>query len=126
MTLNRTTNVAAASAEPAASTPAAWIPIMADRIVQRFHPLRIVLFGSHARGDAHEGSDIDLLVVMPDEWSGVRKREATVAILDELSDLPVSKDVVVTTPDEIKRRGQLVGTALRLALREGNVIYERP
>lgn len=112
--------------EAAAAGSAAWIPVMVDRIVKRFHPLRIVLFGSHARGEAHDGSDVDLLVVMPDSWSGVRKREAAVAMLGELSDLPVFKDVVVTTPEEIARRGQLVGTVLRLALQEGKVLYEQP
>jgi uncharacterized protein len=111
---------------PAAVRSAAWIPVMVDRIVQRMHPLRIVLFGSHARGEAHDESDVDLLVVMPDTWSGVRKREAAVQILSELSDLPVFKDVVVTTPEEIARRGLIVGTVLRLALQEGKVIYERP
>ncbi|NLG35608.1 MAG: nucleotidyltransferase domain-containing protein, partial [Lentisphaerae bacterium] len=35
-----------------------------DKIVRRFHPVRIVLFGSRARGDAHPDSDIDLFVEM--------------------------------------------------------------
>ena len=42
-----------------------------------------------------------------------------------LSDLPVSKDIIVTTPEEIARRGHIVGTVLRAALREGKVVYER-
>jgi hypothetical protein len=67
-----------------------------------------------------------LLVVMPDEWSGVRQRQTAVEILSELSDLPVFKDVVATTPDEIRRRGQVVGTVLRLTLQEGKVINEQP
>jgi hypothetical protein len=37
----------------------------------------------------------------------------------------VAKDVVVTTPEEIERRGHLVGSVLRPALREGKVLYER-
>jgi predicted nucleotidyltransferase len=102
-----------------------WIPVMADRIVREFRPLKIVLFGSRARGEAHAQSDVDLLVVMPDAWAGARKREAAVGILGALKDLPVYKDVVVTTPEEIARRGDLPGTTLRLALREGRVLYER-
>ena len=42
-----------------------------------------------------------------------------------LADLPVCKDIVVTTPEEIIRRGDLIGTVLRPALREGKVLYER-
>ena len=41
---------------------AAYIPALTDRIVHRFNPLRVILFGSHARGDAQSDSDIDLLV----------------------------------------------------------------
>jgi predicted nucleotidyltransferase len=95
---------------------------MTDRIARDFHPLRIILFGSHARGDATADSDVDLLVVLPEAPD---KRQAAIAIRRVLRDLPVSKDIVVTTPDEIARRGDLIGPVLRPALREGKVLYER-
>ena len=107
-----------------AADAADWIPVMTDRIVRAFRPLKIVLFGSRARGEAHAQSDVDLLVVMPDAWAGARKREAAVGILGVLKDLPVYKDVVVTTPEEVARRGDLAGTTLRVALREGRVLYD--
>jgi uncharacterized protein len=95
---------------------------MVERIARQFDPLRIILFGSWARGDARADSDFDLLVVL----SRVdNKRSATIQIGDSLSDLPVSKDIVVTTPDEIERRGKIIGDVLRPALREGIIIYER-
>lgn len=103
-------------------TTAELIPVMVDRIVQRFHPLRVILFGSHVRGQARPDSDVDLLVVLP---SCEDKREATLDILRALDGIPVRKDVIVTTPDEIAREGTLVGTVLRPALREGKVLYER-
>jgi predicted nucleotidyltransferase len=103
-------------------TPADYIQIMAERIVRDYHPAKIILFGSHARGEAGLKSDIDLLVVLPEV---ANKRKAAVAIRRILRDLPVPKDIVVTTPEEIARRGDLVGTVLRPALREGKVLYER-
>lgn len=95
-----------------------------ERIVAGFDPLKILLFGSLARGESGLNSDVDLLVVMPD-GSFPDKHEVTVEILRALKDMPFPKDVVVTTPEEIERRGDLVGTVLRPALREGKVLYER-
>src|SRR5438067_10620675 len=97
-----------------------WIPIVVERIVRDFHPLQIILFGSQARGEARPDSDIDLLVVLPAVGD---KRRATVEIMRVLRDLPVGVDIVVTTPGEIARRGQVVGTVLRAALREGKVLH---
>ncbi len=93
-----------------------------QRITERFHPLRILLFGSHARGDARSDSDVDLLVVLP---LVIDKRQVTVEIRRALADLSVAKDIIVTTPEEIKERGDMVGTVLRPALREGVVLYEQ-
>jgi uncharacterized protein len=104
--------------------PSTWIPTMVERLVTRFCPERVILFGSHARGEAHEASDVDLLVVMPDDWGGARKREAAVAMLNTLRDLPVFKDVVVTTPEEITRSGHIEGTVVNAALTEGQVLYD--
>lgn len=95
---------------------------MVDRIVGQFEPIRIILFGSRARGDANESSDIDLLVVVREVQD---KRRAAVEMRQALRDLPVSKDVFVTTPDEIDERGNVVGNIIYEALREGRVVYER-
>jgi predicted nucleotidyltransferase len=100
----------------------AIIAEMVRRIVEKFDPLQVILFGSQARGDAHPDSDIDLLVVFPHVENS---RTTAVAILDELSDMRAFKDIVVTTPDDIAARGELIGTVLEPALREGRVLYER-
>ena len=103
-------------------TEEAIVDTMVDRIVARFQPARILLFGSRARGTDSRWSDVDLLVVMEEVAD---KRRAAVEMRRTLSDLPVSKDIIVTTPEEIARRGHIVGTVLRAALREGKVVYER-
>ena len=101
-----------------------WLPEVVRRIVERFDPLRVILFGSLARGEMNYDSDIDLLVVFP-EVKKEDKRALMVQIRSALLDTPVPMDILVTDPDEISRRGDLVGTILRPALREGKVLYER-
>ena len=103
-------------------TAESTISEMVDRIVASFNPSRVLLFGSHARGSAGEWSDIDLLVVMGDVTD---KRQVAIEIRRSLGDLVVSKDIVVTTPDEIAQRGHIVGTVLHAAIREDRVLYER-
>jgi len=98
----------------------AKIRTMASRIAEIFKPERIVLFGSHARGEAGPDSDVDLLVVMPVLGS---KREKGVEIGAALHDIRIPKDIVVVTPDEVERKKDVIGTIIRPALREGRVLY---
>ena len=102
--------------------PADIIGEMVRRIVERFDPEKIILFGSHARGTAGPDSDVDLLVVMPVVGS---KRAIRVKIRAALSGIGFPKDVVVVTPEEVKRFGGIPGTIIRPALLEGEVLYER-
>jgi predicted nucleotidyltransferase len=95
---------------------------MVRRIVERFDPERIVLFGSHARGNAVPDSDVDLLVVMRFEGS---KRDKEVEIGVALHDIVVAKDIIVVSPEEVATYGHVAGTIIRPALREGRTLYER-
>ncbi|MEM6840118.1 MAG: nucleotidyltransferase domain-containing protein [Cyanobacteria bacterium P01_C01_bin.120] len=99
-----------------------WIQVMTQRIIDQFEPLQIILFGLYARGDAQPCSDVDLLVVLPEVDS---KRQQAIAISAILTDLPIAKDIIVTTPQEIEAYGDLVGTILRPALRKGKLLYDR-
>lgn len=104
------------------ASPAARIQEMVERIVSRFDPERIILFGSHARGDAGTDSDVDLLIVMPVAGS---KREKAIEIGVALHDIPLPKDLIVTTPEEFEWRKDTIGTIEWPAWREGKVVYAR-
>ena len=83
-----------------------WLTTIVGRLVRAFDPVRIVLFGSRARGDQREDSDYDLFVVL-DNVSD--KRAARTAIRRALSDLPISKDVVVASMAEANEGGSTFG-----------------
>ena len=84
-------------------------------------PAKIILFGSHARGDAGPGSDLDFLVV---------EREVTdrfgemVRLRRALNELLVPADVIVVDERRVEEWGDVKGTMLHTALREGRVIAE--
>jgi predicted nucleotidyltransferase len=94
---------------------------MARVIVERFHPLKIILFGSHARGGADADSDVDLLIVMPTNGS---KREQRLAIRAAVGEFALPKDIVVVTPDEFEAYRDAIGTIVRPAVREGVVLHD--
>jgi predicted nucleotidyltransferase len=87
--------------------------------VARFQPLRVIRFGSRARGTAHAASDVDPLVVLAEVED---KRRAAVEVRRLLADLPVAKDIVAATPEEVAGYAGVPGSLPRHALREGRVI----
>jgi predicted nucleotidyltransferase len=95
---------------------------MVQRIVKRFAPEQVILFGSHATGTAGPDSDVDLLVVMTPKRS---KAEQELEILKLLRSHRVPKDVIVTTPEEFAWRRKVPGTIERPAALHGRVLYAR-
>jgi predicted nucleotidyltransferase len=98
------------------------IDAMVKRIVERFRPLKIILFGSYASGNAGPDSDVDLLIVMPVQGSRHKK---AVEIGVALHDICVAKDIVVVTPEEFEWRKDVIGTIEWPAVREGQVLYAK-
>jgi len=98
------------------------IETMVRRIVREFSPDRVILFGSHARGQAGPDSDVDLLVVMPVRG---QKHKKQVQIRVALHDIRVPMDIIVTTPEEFEWRKEIPGTIEYPAVQEGKVLYAR-
>jgi len=94
---------------------------MADRIRARFRPDKIVLFGSYARGDANEASDVDFLVVLRTDLA---KPKRSAPMYSLLRDYPCGKDIVVFRPDEIAEYEHLPTSLIHRALAEGVVLHQ--
>ncbi len=99
-----------------------FISMMTERIVRDFDPLQVILFGSQARGDAGRDSDVDLLVVFA-ELADTDKRQTAINIRVALADVPVPKDILVSTPEELQCHRTRIGSVLRYAQQEGKVLY---
>jgi len=98
------------------------LPEITRRIVRTSNPEKIVLFGSHARGVFDADSDLDLLVIVP----GIKHlRQESIRVRRALRGLLAPVDIVVATPEQIERLGDIPGLIYRTALREGKVLYER-
>jgi predicted nucleotidyltransferase len=91
-------------------------------IVERFHPKRVVLFGSRARGDADAESDVDIFVEM-ETPKPPRERAVEVSAVFGLREW--SLDVFVYTPEETERLKNVNGSLVSLVEAEGVVLYER-
>ena len=93
---------------------------LGKRIGREFSPDRVVLFGSYARGEVTEDSDVDLLVILPFEGRAV---DQSVKIRLRLRPgFPV--DLIVRTPEKVRERLAMGDSFMRDVLDEGKVLYE--
>ncbi len=92
------------------------------RIVRVIDPMKVILFGSRARGDARPDSDFDLLVVRE---SSNPRHERSAPIYTALADMPIEVEVMVYTPAEIEEWQEVPQAFVTTAVREGKVLYER-
>ena len=90
------------------------------RIVAQVHPLRIILFGSAARGEMGPNSDIDVLVVMP---GGVHRRRIAQLLYQNITGLGIPFEVLVATPEDLQKHRNKIGLIYRTILEEGRGIY---
>ena len=97
------------------------VSIAVQRIVDEAHPIRVIMFGSRARGDAHADSDLDLLVIL----SEVRDRHGEMVRLRRaVGRIGIPVDVLAFSAEDIREWGGVPGTVLYPAIRDGKVLYD--
>jgi len=84
-------------------------------------PVRIIVFGSYGRGDADEGSDLDLLVIEPHVEN---KAEEYLKLHRAVGPIGVGVDLLVFSRDEFERRSQVPGALPYWAKKEGKLLYD--
>ncbi len=110
----------------ATASPPIWAPTpekmqaAVERLVAVAQPTKIILFGSQARGDADDRSDVDLLVIKPHVAD---RYEEMVRLQRSLRGLLLPVDLLVVSEQEFEERANRPGTIERAAQREGRVLY---
>ena len=103
-----------------ADIPMRLIRAFARAVAERFHPEKIILFGSYAYGTPHVDSDVDILVVMPARNELDQSVRISLAI-----DPPFPLDIIVRTPKNMKWRLEEGDSFLREIVAKGKVLYEK-
>ena len=91
------------------------------RIRQVAQPSKIILFGSYARGEATEDSDLDLMVILPGNPDKIAEM---IRLRQAIGAVGTGIDLLVFSEEEAQRRGQVPGTVVYWANKEGRVLYE--
>lgn len=95
-------------------------------IVDTADPEQIILFGSQARREYRQGSDIDLLIIESHPFGEKRSRRKEMAKLwRALAPFPFAKDILVYSRDEVEYWRHSLNNVVAKALRDGKVLYER-
>jgi predicted nucleotidyltransferase len=109
---------------PSPNIPLSAIRRFARQIAERFHPEKIILFGSYAYGTPHNESDVDLLVIMP-----TRNAIDQAIRIDLAFERPFSVDLHVRTPYQLRqglKDPEDRDWFLYEVMTKGKVLYEAP
>ena len=97
-----------------------------ERIVQEYRPLKIILFGSYAYGQPHEGSDVDLLIIKEDVAPATWQRYVDVRrpVRDLMRETRIYIEPHVLTPDELEQGLRQIKGFYREITEQGLVLYD--
>ena len=100
---------------------------MVQAIVDEVDPEQVILFGSRGRGNHRHDSDVDLIVVEGEPFGPQRSRHREmVRLYHALAGFPVAADVLVYSREDVDYWRDSLNHVLARALREGQVVYDRP
>ena len=107
---------------PSPKVDDALLQEIVEKIVAAFHPRRIILFGSRARGDYYLDSDLDLFVEMETNLHPVERRTQIRSLFQPQK---CAMDILVYTPEEVQRRKNSLVSLVPVIEEEGKVLYDR-
>jgi predicted nucleotidyltransferase len=91
-----------------------------NNIIDFMHPAKIILFGSYARGNARDDSDVDLLII---KQSPLPRYKRCLGLRRRLRGNKIPLDPICYTPDEIEQWRDVPSSFIHTVLTEGKVLY---
>ena len=98
-------------------------PALLDGVIRRLDPVEVYLFGSRARGDAHEDSDYDLYVVVDDE--GAEEKRTGKARHEARNGFKGAIDLIIGRKSAFESRKAMLGALEEIVQAEGRRVYQR-
>lgn len=96
------------------------IEFIKEKLIEKFQPERIILFGSQARMDSDKNSDVDLLVITNPNGN---RRKLMVEMDRALKGLDYARDIIILSSIEFQKDKFISGTIAHYAFKEGKIIY---
>lgn len=96
------------------------IQSIVKQIINKYHPQKIILFGSLVKGNYNEGTDIDLFIIKDDvPYLGVER----IRQLERMIKYKLATDFIVYKSHEVKERLKQEDPFIRSILKEGKILY---
>jgi predicted nucleotidyltransferase len=102
--------------------PQRAIEAVVSQIAKKFHPEKIIMFGSYARGNPRPESDLDLLIIL-DEMPNERRKSLEIR---HFLGVGFGLDLVVHSPENLRQRLEWGDSFLQEIVQTGKVMYESP
>ena len=96
------------------------IRVIVDRVTEHYDPKAIMVFGSVARGDSTEDSDLDIAIIMDSDLS---EHERNVKVRVCIGSIGMAMDLLVFTPEEIEAERDDESSIISEIMRTGKVVY---
>ncbi|MCI0495768.1 nucleotidyltransferase domain-containing protein [candidate division KSB1 bacterium] len=98
------------------------IDVLIESVVKEIDPLKIIVFGSWARGENKPDSDVDLLVIMPE---GIHRRKTAQILYRNIRGVGIPFDLIIATSSDLEKHRNNIGLVYRTILSEGKEVYAR-
>lgn len=112
---------------PAQAISEGQLQVMAAEIQAEIPGAEVRLFGSHARGDAHHDSDVDLLITASDSWLKAHNRFETLGKLwRRLAHHRIPVDLLLYSTSQVEQRRHQLSHVIARAYEEGRLLHGQP